>query len=421
MTKLHVESRGEILQRSCSAPGRIAVRAAWAVVFPMLVGVGCCPREPAIAAPAPIAPVSGPMPPPGMMISPTSGSGISTDEIVDEREPHGEAPPADDWGERLDLGSCEDREDRCCNLEAGCEEPVAGSVDKGGLEGPCGLLHPVHETLTLYSLRQTRSIPGSMPLHRLRDDEAHRAYIDGVIWNDDPTRLLERTSGRCSGASIYYGGSWLRQFRMAKRGGDNQSLLARSHFGDLQFLHAMAPADGITADKVQEQVLGWIEFCYAIATGALVGKTSMQDQKVPALVRERLGKAASTVDVLFGSAGPRALQQMAIGSMLHVIQDSFSPAHVSREGGTGKIECFFSYINQDSDKHGEEDVFKGSPSDPLPVRYPTGPKAVEVGATLIGYVQEKKPWAGIRQTLVEGAFALSKPRCKSGPGPFEKK
>ena len=37
-------------------------------------------------------------------------------------------------------------------------------------------------------------------------------------------------------------------------------LLVRSHFGDMQFLHAMAPRDKQDAISVRENIIVWAEF-----------------------------------------------------------------------------------------------------------------------------------------------------------------
>jgi hypothetical protein len=43
------------------------------------------------------------------------------------------------------------------------------------------------------------------------------------------------------------------------------SLLHRSHFGDLQFMHAMATKDGEPAETTRRKILMWAEFSWRTA------------------------------------------------------------------------------------------------------------------------------------------------------------
>src|SRR5438876_120090 len=67
---------------------------------------------------------------------------------------------------------------------------------------------------------------------------------------------------------------WYQLFAAAKKaaaGGvvpsaaTRAALLARSHFGDLQPIHAMASQDGETAAKTQKEIMMWEEFTWRVA------------------------------------------------------------------------------------------------------------------------------------------------------------
>lgn len=53
-------------------------------------------------------------------------------------------------------------------------------------------------------------------------------------------------------------------------------LLQRFHFGDLQFLHAVASRDGETAGQTQQSVMMWEEFTWKVAIGTYVLDTKLQ-------------------------------------------------------------------------------------------------------------------------------------------------
>ncbi len=115
---------------------------------------------------------------------------------------------------------------------------------------------------------------------------AARQVIQGVEWNDNPPFRLE--SGwpalgsscfgtliqlpdafpECWGAIFGFGAqsSALKPARQVAYG-PGSLILLRSHFGDLQFLHAMATRDGETAHETRDKVIAWGSFVVAVARG----------------------------------------------------------------------------------------------------------------------------------------------------------
>ena len=49
-----------------------------------------------------------------------------------------------------------------------------------------------------------------------------------------------------------------------------------------------------------------------------------------------------------------SIKEIALGSMLHTVQDSFTKSHVNRDNN-GKIVSFYSYVNQNGLTHAKED------------------------------------------------------------------
>jgi hypothetical protein len=149
--------------------------------------------------------------------------------------------------------------------------------------------------------------------------------------------------------------------------------MTRSHFGDLQFLHAMASDLGAPAEATRMEILDWMEFAWRVASGDLKAESRMKSVK-QSTIRHRFRCSEWTVADIFILGRNDKLRPMldrvAFGALLHVVQDSFSPAHVNREepvaretcpGATGvlhpgRIREFHTYARQDSKKHDAMDT-----------------------------------------------------------------
>ena len=110
--------------------------------------------------------------------------------------------------------------------------------------GPFIKIHaPVHESITIAGLRGTLVPvpPGVGP----GTDQATNEFLRGVIWNDDPELLLF-SENLTNNYAMTQGLAWLKRFSEAERTtiNDKTNLTGRSHFFDLQFLHAMAEEVG---------------------------------------------------------------------------------------------------------------------------------------------------------------------------------
>ena len=121
------------------------------------------------------------------------------------------------------------------------------------------------------------------------------------------------------------------------------SLLVRSHFGDMQFLHAMGAVDGEAPDVTQRRVLMWAEFTWKVATLRIRGDAIVAKQEV-AGIPEVFGTNGWSVQDLFALGNPNIrkpayLAAVAFGCLLHTVQDSFSKAHVSRRQPTYQGTC----------------------------------------------------------------------------------
>ncbi len=296
--------------------------------------------------------------------------------------------------------------------------------------------HPVHEQIT-------HRIYGCMVESACQNPDSEYApptVIAGVRWNDDPPFRLNGSSiGQCRVQEtvrvITQPVCWYRLFKDAEQkskttffDADNAggNLMYRSHFGDLQFLHAMAAQDGETASVTRERILMWGEFAWAVASGDYTGAQRLAEVPLTGF-SAFFGKVGWTVQDLFSLGNPalrKNLPDIAFGSLLHLVEDSFAQGHVERrdplagercpvgkQAKPGRVVSFHSYVHQDHQKHGDYD----SPDALLRGLLDPGVNVVIVGQTLKAMYEDKKDWPLVRDYL-ECIFDLDDPSAKADAG-----
>lgn len=154
----------------------------------------------------------------------------------------------------------------------------------------------------------------------------------------------------------------------------NPNMLYASHFGNLQFLHSMGTSDN-SREEVLADVLDYIEYSWKLASGEVnheaqsvkideVKKAHEETSDDLSIVENMIIKYPKS-DMLFHSSNDEILRQRALGSILHIVQDSYAKGHTVREdwesstsfeANSGKIRYFQSYSEQDGGKHGEHDT-----------------------------------------------------------------
>ncbi|MGE4240566.1 MAG: hypothetical protein AB7E83_08910 [Ramlibacter sp.] len=149
------------------------------------------------------------------------------------------------------------------------------------------------------------------------------------------------------------------------------NLLTRSHFGDLQFLHSMANEDGVTAEATRQKVVEWLEFAWRVSIRELRADVRLRDVKI-SVIQEHFSCSEWTVADLYVLGRQNAmlphLHQVAFGSILHSVQDSFAAGHTERETmarseacpgadypAPGRVVEFHSYARQDGHAHDGQD------------------------------------------------------------------
>jgi hypothetical protein len=312
---------------------------------------------------------------------------------------------------------------------------LAGSrtatVQRFQIEGPWNINDPVHETLTNEALIRAGVVPGGTRY----SDEASWEYTRGVMWNDDPQgELFDHRRGDDTNYSS--GAQWYRHFSGAGRQatrrdragqpgfGTADPLLARSHYGDLQFIHGMAATDGELPQVTQRHMLLWAEFTYKVAIGVIPVTTSLGEVPVPGIPELFPRHRAVTVSALFGVL-PRDtvgdVPQRAAGSLMHMIQDSFAGGHVEREarGATrrGRIISHHSYTGQEHGLHGAQDEWAAGANDADRIAHTLGAEdAVQASAGIMRLVQAGAPWEQAEQYLRTAVLSTVDTPQPAGPG-----
>jgi hypothetical protein len=244
--------------------------------------------------------------------------------------------------------------------------------------------NPVHERVVhhIYGCigdRKTCSDPEKP--HQYASD----AVIAGARWNDNPPFELESSKNpECVGKTLRlpnFSKCWYVLFKdaegRAKAGeifdtNSGAAFLYRVHFGDLQFLHAMGARDGERAGDTLTRMNTWAEFTYRVALGEIAKETELRKVGISGM-DELFRNRGWTVQQMFTRGDPtyrsdKGIKELAFGSLLHMLADSFVNSHADRDDASGAkcsgsegtlkpglIRSFHSYAHQDATQHGKED------------------------------------------------------------------
>lgn len=281
--------------------------------------------------------------------------------------------------------------------------------------------------------------------------------IYGVRWNDlPPFRLAENEGTQCKKLLAPHSKAcnvaqtvrfatqpecWYCLFKDAKKKAEKQNitgcqkgkgyirgnLMTRSHFGDLQFLHAMAEAQNVPASITRQKVLDWLEFAWKVSTREISGGTLMKDIAIPS-IKEHFGCSGWKVSEIYILGRSKELlpklNHIAFGSVLHTIQDSFAVGHVLRESEVTEEFCpgttirrvpriieFHNYGDQDGHKHDLKDA-RAALVEPRRERWPD---AVEATRALYELKDIHATW-DVAMPQIECLFDLSPEHRPSSSG-----
>ncbi len=203
-------------------------------------------------------------------------------------------------------------------------------------------------------------------------------------------------------------------------------LLYRSHYGDLAFLHGMATADLEAPLATQQKIILWMDFAYQVATAqtspdAALGKL---DHPVSNLFRKQ---PLMTVGQLFKPRRDMAhlsVRQLALGSMLHLLQDSFAAGHTGRvhtgsgRCGNGRVSQFQFYLRQVSARHLGEDG-RGALLQNMTRASRHVQNPVDASAQILLFARARADWATVVEPyLRDTLFCVDDATASAGPGAF---
>ena len=318
-------------------------------------------------------------------------------------------------------------------------------IESWALRGVHHFTEPVHEEITqrIYGCEGDAEVCADPDL-----GFASSFVVAGVRWNDDPPFRLQNRQGRGLGCKVEetirfitqpvcWAGLWRDGKARAERGeffdeASGVSLLYRSHFGDMQFLHAMASRDGEPAETTRRKILMWAEFSWRTAMKEYTLPTRLRDIPIEGF-KDHFARTGWNVQDLFTLGNHllrRNIDEVAFGSLLHMVEDSFSRSHVDREepvyGQTcsvtdqnpkpGVIREFHSYAKQDAGKHADYDSRKKFSMYMSAAR----PNVIEVGKVLKELYEGGNSWEAVKPYF-ECVFEIEDTSTKASPGPaFEK-
>jgi len=281
-----------------------------------------------------------------------------------------------------------------------------------------------------------------------------QGVLDGLRWNDNPIFRLASHSSYCPAAARpnYFLDldsdpvCWATLFYDAEKHagakpGEHFSgagaatpvaLVYRVHFGDLQFIHGMASWDGETAATTQAHVLGWLELTWRLHDGEIADTSVPITTLVPALadVFEHNGFSPRSLFLPQltepGSDSEAILRNMALGSLIHTLEDSYSSAHARRDDSSaghpctgfpdapvpGRITAFYAYNHQAGSKHKQRDS-----SDTAETQLSESVTVVELGREVLALAKQQRSWKEVAPWF-GCVMEVSDPAATAGPGEF---
>lgn len=256
------------------------------------------------------------------------------------------------------------------------------------IQGPWNIGNPVHETMTLAALMASNFNLTKTSV--LGQDQAINEFIRGVIWNDDPATLLfdERKNDNWNFSS---GLLWWFNYSISSMSEGN--ITKRSHKGDLQFFHAMGSTKGEAPDDTLAKIKLWAEIMYKLAIGqGFHGSDKLSSVPIVTSSNSASYNLSFVISPFSNTSQTKTLNYLltrnteytkvdisrrALGSLLHMIQDSYARGHCKRtllnpgdlkqgtstfefqpgkHGSWGAVENFHTYVGQPS-SHGTFDDF----------------------------------------------------------------
>lgn len=198
-----------------------------------------------------------------------------------------------------------------------------------------------------------------------------------------------------------------------KRRNSSFALPLRSHYADMQFMHGMAP-NGQSPSRTFELIRAWSKLTYEVAAGK-----HMTTELIKDVIAADAGMAPLKnyfpawwrVAELFDFTDPATADArgVALGGLLHMVQDSFAGCHTSRTVHKGQpyIQQYLTFYGQDAAAHARAD------DGYTPLAGIDGP--VKYGARLIQALKEGQGFSEVSPIITE-LFQPAPDALAAGPG-----
>ncbi len=318
---------------------------------------------------------------------------------------------------KLSVGSTNDRYEQEADRVA---QQVMMMPAPGGLTSNEGKSLPAHE-LT-HTIQPTGRVSNEIQRWSIRSrvkklPEGHELLTQESLAQAGLTDEKLKELGLTGSADVVSGSTWNDL--------PGVQLLERVHYGDLQFLHSMASDPLEKAGETLDKILMWAEFCYKVATGAISPKTQLGNVQVAGFAALWTGRFKKwTVSYLFSTTGSdESSKGLALGSMMHMLQDSFCASHVERVAAkrrgedVARIKSFHAYPAQDSSRHGRADLLAKGNTVQEQIKATAGAEdAVKVGKTVLSYLANGAPWLVVKSYLQTILGLVEPEQGKGGPG-----
>jgi hypothetical protein len=206
--------------------------------------------------------------------------------------------------------------------------------------------NPVHENITLAALLSADALPSEIDPsvtykqvvggHELAVGKPDVwEIIRGVIWNDDPACFLfwdRKDNNGSFGTGLQFRDAFKDKTYPIPR----DDITRRSHFGDLQFLHAMGSSIDEVPQETRDKIMVWMECMYRLAVGDSVSEHDRIDSRLGHFFDDTTKpKGSDTFRTLLMGTTPsyeRAIiARRALGGCFHIIQDSYAVGHCRRK------------------------------------------------------------------------------------------
>jgi hypothetical protein len=262
---------------------------------------------------------------------------------------------------------------------------------------------------------------------RTTDKSGLKKAIDRYVVKHEAT--IKQLNGRIN--TLESSLQHLKQFSAVKN-----NIMYASHFGDLQYLHSMG-SEQQSRIQVKENIMSYISHAWRTASGELSFKQQMK--KILAVQREYRESGLNadsfknrflSTDLVYHTNDKEGIRYRALGSVLHLVQDSYAKGHTVRENwevnrcdndlnqaNSGKIRFFQDYSGQGDgeESHASHDTNMDNRENFKAI--PGARMAIKRSAQLVSFFKNRCTWlnnendmkcpnGGVKDYIDSTVFAL---------------